>query len=415
MAEKNLQENELKNEHVLDDTIEREKKVSLNDVESDTPSVSDKNADVVADESKEINLEQDAGNEANEKKKKVRKKILAYVSFILINVLVIGGFLLFEDKTGDLAIGNVAFSLLGENWTFTLLAVSMFFVIILCDIVVFYSLTYKMKIKKSLGVCVNVSFFGRYYDRVTPWAMGGEPFQIAYLCKRGLNVGQSGAVTMSRHIIRFFSVAIAVIIILVASRIVTNVAVMVVAILSVLGGLIVPTFMLICSWKPKVGHKISRSIISLLAKIKIVKDKEKACNKIDKSVEEFLVGIKFLSANKILIVIITVCSLTEMFAYNSVPFFVMKALGVQGVEYWHTLVLCLFVNYASSFAPTPGGAGIAELSFYAIFASFIGDGLLFWAVLFWRIAVFYIPVFIGFCMQVTTCIKDIVLAKRSLR
>ena len=350
--------------------------------------------------------------EIEKNKKSRRKKIIGYVSFILINILVVGGFLLFEDKTGDVAVGKTAFSLLGDNIGYTVLMVAMFFVIILCDIIVFYSLTAKLKVKNNLLTCINVSFFGRYYDRVTPWAMGGEPFQIAYLCKHGHSVGNSGAVTMSRHIIRFFTVAVAVILILCISQVSTNIYVMLAAIISVLGGLVVPTFMLICAFKPKVGQKITDGVIKLLVKIKLVKDPDKIKNKVNKNLEEFLGGIKYLSANKYLIVIIGLCSLVEMFAYNSVPFFTMKALGVEGVTYWHTLVLCLFVNYASSFAPTPGGAGIAELSFYAIFASYVGDGLLFWAVLFWRISVFYIPVFIGFFMQLASSIRDMVLLKK---
>lgn len=350
--------------------------------------------------------------EIEKNKKSRRKKIIGYVSFILINILVVGGFLLFEDKTGDVAIGKTAFGLLGDNIGYTVLMIAMFFVTIVCDIIVFYSLTAKLKVKNNLLTCVNVSFFGRYYDRVTPWAMGGEPFQIAYLCKRGHSVGNSGAVTMSRHIIRFFTVAVAVILILCISQVSTNIYVMLAAIISVLGGLVVPTFMLICAFKPKVGQKITDFIVKLLVKLRLVKNQDKFRSKVNKNLEEFLGGIKYLSANKYLIVIIGLCSLVEMFAYNSVPFFTMKALGVEGVTYWHTLVLCLFVNYASSFAPTPGGAGIAELSFYAIFASYIGDGLLFWAVLFWRISVFYIPVFIGFFMQLASSIRDMVLLKK---
>ncbi|MBO5304931.1 MAG: flippase-like domain-containing protein [Clostridia bacterium] len=384
-------------EVLLDTEIENQQEENKNDLEA-----------LKKAESEE--LQKKAEIEKNKKSR--RKKIIGYVSFILINILVVGGFLLFEDKTGDVAVGKTAFSLLGDNIGYTVLMVAMFFVIILCDVIVFYSLTAKLKVKNNLLTCINVSFFGRYYDRVTPWAMGGEPFQIAYLCKHGHSVGNSGAVTMSRHIIRFFTVAVAVILILCISQVSTNIYVMLAAIISVLGGLVVPTFMLICAFKPKVGQKITDGVIKLLVKIKLVKDPDKIKNKVNKNLEEFLGGIKYLSANKYLIVIIGLCSLVEMFAYNSVPFFTMKALGVEGVTYWHTLVLCLFVNYASSFAPTPGGAGIAELSFYAIFASYVGDGLLFWAVLFWRISVFYIPVFIGFFMQLASSIRDMVLLKK---
>ena len=348
-----------------------------------------------------------------EKKKEMRKKILGYVFLLVISAAVITGMILFEDKSGDMVAGKEAFNLLLKNPLFTILAFMMFFVIIVADVIVFRLLSVKLGATRTFKTCVNVSFLGRYYDRITPWAMGGEPFQILYLTKSGLSTGDSCAVTMSRHIIRFFTVAVAVILILSVSRIATNIYVMIAAIASVLIGLIIPTFMLICAWKPKIGFGIGNGVIKLLCKIKLIKDCEKAQKKMHDNVDEFLNGVKFLSANKIMILIIGLCALVEMFAYNSVPYFVIRALGITEIGYWKTLVLCLFVNYASSFAPTPGGAGIAELSFYAIFASFVKDGLLFWAVLFWRIAVFYIPVLIGFIMTVVSSVKNIVSIKRA--
>lgn len=344
-----------------------------------------------------------------------KKKIFRYVFFILINVAVIVGMLVFEDKSGDRMVGKEAFSLLLKNPFYTVLAISMFFCFVVSDVIVFRSLTKKIDSNCRLSVCVNVSFLGRYYDRVTPWAMGGEPFQIFYLGKNGLSTGDSCAVTMSRHIIRFFSVAIIVIVILAASGIATNVYVMIAAILSLFAGLIIPIFMLICAFKPNIGYKIGNVVIGILYKIKIVKNREKANETMHKNVEEFLTGVRFLSANKSLIVIIGICSIVELFANNSVPFFVMKALGVTGIDYWSIFVLCIFVNYSSSFAPTPGGAGIAELSFYAIFAAHIDGGLLFWAVLFWRICIFYIPVFIGFSMTVADSVKNIVSLSKTRR
>lgn len=348
-----------------------------------------------------------------EKKKKIRKKILGYILFVAISAAVILGMILFEDRSGDPVSGKEALRLLAEHPFYTAYAVLSYFVIVAADVLVFVVLTRKLKTNCSFAACVGASFLGRYFDRVTPWSSGGEPFQVVYLHKKGLSSGDSCAVTMSRHIIRFFSVAVAVIIILASSGIVTNPYVMAAAIASVFAGLIIPSFMLICAFKPKVGRKISDGVIGLLCKMKIVKHREKAEEKVNKNVTQFLTGVKYLSVNKSVIVVIALGALIEMFANNSVPFFVMRALGVSDVAYWETLVLCLFVNYASSFAPTPGGAGIAELSFYAIFAAHIDGGILFWAVLFWRIAVFYIPVFIGFVLQVISAVKAIIKIKRA--
>ena len=46
------------------------------------------------------------------------------------------------------------------------------------------------------------------------------------------------------------------------------------------------------------------------------------------------------------------------------------------------------VDLAASFIPLPGGTGVAELSFTAIFASLMGSDI-FWAMLIWRILTYY--------------------------
>ena len=352
--------------------------------------------------------------DAKTKRKAVRKKTLIYALFIVVNAAVIVGMTLFEDRSGDIADGKKALALLGQNPLYTVLALVAFFVVVMTDALVFRLLVNKINGTCKKGACLKASLLGRYFDRITPWAIGGEPFQILYLKKSGLQAGEACAVTMARHAIRFFSTAIAVIALMAgfASRLHINVYVLVAAIISVCGGLVIPSFMLLCAFRPALGKKIAHGFVSFLHKLKIVKDKEKADKKIQNTVQEFLTGLKFLSANKSAIILISLGALIELFAMTSVPFFVMKALGGENIVYMDIFVMCLFVNYASSFAPTPGGAGIAELSFYAVFGSVIGGGLLFWAVLFWRICVFYIPVFVGFIVQTASTIRAIVRLKK---
>ena len=351
--------------------------------------------------------------DAEKKKKVVRKKILFYALFIVVSAAVITGMVLFEDRSGDMASGKEALRRLGEHPVYTAIAVLLYFVILLADTAVFFGLTRKISNRASLGASAKVSLLGRYFDKVTPWAIGGEPFQILFLKKRGLSGADACAVTMSRHIIRFFSTAIVVLAIIAFSGVSANVYVVVAAIVSILGGLIIPTFMLVCAFRPTIGKKISDGVIGFLAKIKIIKYKEKAKKKVADLVTEFLSGVKYLSVNKSMIVLIAVAAIVEIFANSAAPYFVMKALGVQNVPFWDTFVKCLFVNHSASFVPTPGGSGIAELSFYAIFSSHVGEGMLFWTVLFWRIVVFYIPVFLGFIVSTVSSVAEIVRLKRA--
>ena len=50
----------------------------------------------------------------------------------------------------------------------------------------------------------------------------------------------------------------------------------------------------------------------------------------------------------------------------------------------------ILVELATKYIPIPGGSGVAEISFSALFASLFNDGTLFWAMLFWRILNYFI-------------------------
>lgn len=350
-----------------------------------------------------------------EEKKKRNRRILFSILFIIANVIAIAVLVLLEDKNSNKIDFFNAMNLLGENVWWTILAFSMFFIIILTDIFVFAILIKKIngKTKNILPISIKTSFLGRYYEKITPWSIGGEPYQIFYLTYNGIKGSNTMSITSLRHIFRFFTDAIAILLILAISFISTNVYVMIGAIFGILGGLIVPLFLLICALKPKLGEKLINVIIAIGAKIKLVKDKDAAKLKIKKDVETYSKNIKFGLKNIPLILIIAICALIELFANNFIPFFVIRALGVTNINIWETFVLCIYINYASSFVPTPGGAGIAEISFYAVFDTYFNGGLLFWAILIWRIAYFYMPIIIGFFIQIAESVKIIIKNKYS--
>ena len=352
-----------------------------------------------------------APTDADAKKKRLRTIIL-YLLFFLINAAVIAVFVLLEDKNGDRALFSDVVKKLGDNAIFTVLSIVAFLFVILADIVVFNVEISKLGYQNKVVLATKTAIYGRYYDKITPWSIGGEPFQIGYLTFGGLRGGESCAVTMSRHIIRFFTTAPIVIVILIASRISANVYVMLAAILSVSFGLIVPSIMLLCAVKPVVGEKIGAFLIRFLTKIKIVKNPEKVVKKLEENIEKFSLGVQFLGKNKWAVLVIMAAAIIELFVTNAIPYFVIRAFGYADVSFWRVFVLCIYVTYASSFAPTPGGAGLAELSFVAIFATVIPDGYLFWAVLFWRVAIFYLPVLIGFLLHVVDSVRGIVRSVR---
>ena len=65
----------------------------------------------------------------------------------------------------------------------------------------------------------------------------------------------------------------------------------------------------------------------------------------------------------------------------------------------------IIIDFAISFIPIPGGAVAAELSFKSIYSSYFTSGALFWAILIWRVIVYYAYIIQGFVFIVLDYIK----------
>ena len=85
-----------------------------------------------------------------------------------------------------------------------------------------------------------------------------------------------------------------------------------------------------------------------------------------------------------------------MISMYSIPYFIFCAFeGWQPAMWSHILTLAVMVDLAACFMPLPGGTGVAELSFVALFSSLFSTGNVFWALIIWRVASYYIYIIQG--------------------
>ena len=88
---------------------------------------------------------------------------------------------------------------------------------------------------------------------------------------------------------------------------------------------------------------------------------------------------------------------------NAIPYFVLKACG-QHIELIDVVSMCLVVNCAISFIPTPGNSGAAEGAFFIVFASLSG-GFLAWGTMLWRVASYYTIILAGIIVILASSIR----------
>lgn len=338
-----------------------------------------------------------------ERQKKLQKKLfrrpLLIILFILINVIVIAA-------TAASEFGNSAnaaeLSEVKINWWMLIPAAMCFLVAITLEISK-YTLMMKetshdkkkFDIKKARKVARRTVLLGKYYDNITPAAVGGQPFQIYYMHK---NAGLPSGLATTIPIIGMVSgqigfIIIAVICFLFGSLSINNAALIATACFGLIFYAFWPVAIMLATFLPKAMAEFIKAGVKLLVKLHIVKNREAAIAKTEYEVNEYAKSVRKILKTKGLFTKTILMSVGFNALVAMIPFFVLTAFGGE-VDPLPCFVTTVAITSAVYFVPTPGNAGAAEGTFYVVFSA-LSEGYVFWAMLVWRFFSYYIYIIIG--------------------
>lgn len=93
---------------------------------------------------------------------------------------------------------------------------------------------------------------------------------------------------------------------------------------------------------------------------------------------------------------VAVVTLLQLLAYYIIPYFILLALGVTGINLVMVMSLHVLIFMIISLFPIPGGTGGAEYSFSVLFLSFVhSQSKLVLAMFLWRLLTYYFGIFAG--------------------
>ncbi|MBR2855788.1 flippase-like domain-containing protein [Candidatus Saccharibacteria bacterium] len=331
--------------------------------------------------------------------KKIFKKPFLIILFILINVAVIAitAFSEFGNSANAVALSEVKI-----NWWFLIPATLCFVVAITLEIHKYVLMMYEMSLdkakfnrKRARKVARRTVLLGRYYDNITPAAVGGQPFQIYYMRKNSnLPNGVSTAIPLFGMISgQIGFIMIAVVCFLIGSLSINNAVLIGTACFGLLFYAFWPVVVMIATFMPKATTEIIGGFVKLLFKMHIVKNKKKAIEKTESEVNEYARSVRKILKTKGLFIKTIVISVVFHVLISMIPFFVLTAFG-GNVDFLPCFVTTVAVTSAVYFVPTPGNAGAAEGTFYVVFSA-LSSGYIFWAMLVWRFFSYYIYIIMG--------------------
>lgn len=330
--------------------------------------------------------------------RKMLSRPLLIIVFILINVAVIAATAVAEFGNSENA---AELSEVHINWWFLIPAAVCFVLALTFEIHKYVLMMEEMSQDKNFDrkharkIARRTVLLGKYYDNVTPAAIGGQPFQIYFMRKNShLPTGVSTSIPIFGMIAgQIGFIMIALICFLFGSLSINNAALIGTASFGLLFYAFWPVLVMIATFLPKATTELITVFVKLLAKIHLVKNKKEVIAKAESEVTEYAKCVRKILKTKGLFTKTVLCSVAFNGLVAMIPFFVLTAFGGE-IDFLPCFVTTVAVTSAVYFIPTPGNAGAAEGTFFVVFSA-LSQGYVFWAMLVWRFFSFYVYILMG--------------------
>lgn len=343
---------------------------------------------------------------------KPKKRKIGSAILLIFNFCVIAGIFTYYFATSDLESFGAFLSSGGFKWRFLILAVVMLLVSILLETIRWSQLIYKCTGKFKPFLALKTHMLGKYYDNITPFAAGGQPFQIFYLNKHGIKGEHATSIPLVKHLINtvaFIATSVVVLVVNIFLKITTSPLLITVAIISCLinGSLIV--IILLFSVSKRVGPSLVIKILKLLNKLKIIKNYKATFFKVSRFVKNYQKSVKKVAKSwKTLVLQFILAILISASFYAIVYFIYLAFISESTIGLMYVICCMILCDLCGNIMPLPGGSGAIELSFDAVFGTLFvtNPGALPFAMLIWKILTYFTFIFFGGTLVLSSSIKS---------
>lgn len=391
------------------------------------PAAQDIEGELILDEA--VVEEKFRSAEEKQKPKSKKKSVIFSLIFLAINILLVVFLARSLLDSADASLIEV-FRGQGKRLWWFVLAFGFMAIALAADAASFSILVKKTTGKFRPWLAYRTTAMGKYYEAVTPLALGMQPGQIMQLNKGGISAGVATSIPIMKMIVHNMMNLILslVFLICVGTNIasISGLADIVLIVFKVLayigviisGGMIL-VLMLIANSK-MVGRSLARFAVRTGYKLRLVKDYRKSYGKLMNSVLEFQNSMAYFKKNKGTLAAVMGSIVVSLLALASLPFAITMALSDvtfasvgDGLWFWLECMTRYYICFqAASYIPLPGGTGMMEIAFISMFgsSSFLGGNIV-WGFLFWRIISYYLVIAQGMVMIVGDTTKTIISSR----
>ena len=359
-----------------------------------------------------------------------KKSTIKYILNISLVLIATGLAIFFAIKDDAKEIGHYL-STADVNFLLVVLAVMAGCILVRSFILFCFAHLFTRKYHFHQAIAVDQ--IGQFYNAITPGASGGQIMQAYTYKKQGVQI--SSAVS----ILAMYSIVYQTILIIFGTisfivkydfiisigyiqtgikinEMPMNIPIWPLTIIGFLLNVGVIFIVFLMGYWHGFHNFVMGPVVTLLHKIKLVKDPDKTRENLRIQVENFKIEFRRLSTNIPFLILVIVSFTAYIILKFCIPYFVGKALHNESpsASFWDCIFLSNYHQMITGLIPIPGSAGVSEFVFYNLFLNEKNPEKGFFAImvngaadveasrtlcraslLIWRSSTFVIPILIG--------------------
>lgn len=246
---------------------------------------------------------------------------------------------------------------------------------------------------------IVIGMVGLLYGALTPFSSGGQPMQVYYMKKMGMDAGKAAAIiTVKTMVYQVVMVIFAVTMVVwklpfFQQQNISNF--WFITLIGLGANLIFISAVFFFSFNRKLTNKIVSGIITLLHKMHLCKNPEERKEKILGAFNMYFESTQLVGKSIKMYLIVGIMQVAQIFTTCVVPYCIYRGFNFHDAPLMTMIAAQSFVTMVSAFVPLPGASGGAEGSFYIYFQMFFQNNTLVPAIFIWRIMTYYLTIFVG--------------------
>jgi len=263
-----------------------------------------------------------------------------------------------------------------------------------------YRFLKEVKEDYKFSSCFKLMLIAMFFNAITPFSSGGQPFEMYLLNKEGVKVSDSANALLQNFITYQFALifmgSIAIILNKVLGIFPEGNVLKNVVLVGFIINVVVMLLIIFFSRAKKLNTKVFSKIFNFIFGFKFIKNREEKREKAEKTLDDFYNSTAIMRNNFKNTILSFVFNLLSLICLYLIPLFIFYSMKeYDTIDAIKSIVLSGYTFLIGSFVPIPGATGGLEYGFMDFFGVFISGGLLSAVMLVWRLITYYLGMLVG--------------------